>query len=61
MCCKKFPRRVLEMKLLSEVPDSRAAVLAFTKTSSSRISVVLTTQNICMYDNMSSFEEKELA
>jgi len=49
------------MKLLSEVPDSRAAVLAFTKTSSSRISVVLTTQSICMYDNMSSFEEKELA
>jgi hypothetical protein len=47
------------MKLLSEVPDSRAAVLAFTKTSSSRISVVLTTQNICMYDNMSSFEEKK--
>jgi hypothetical protein len=49
------------MKLLSEVPDSRAAFLAFTKTSSSRISVVLTTQNIRMYDNMSSIEEKELA
>jgi hypothetical protein len=49
------------MKLLSEVPDSRAAVLAFTKTSSSRISVVLNTQSICMHDNMSSFEERELA
>jgi hypothetical protein len=49
------------MKLLSEVPDSRAAVLAFTKTSSSRIRVVLTSQSIYMYDNMSRFEEKELA
>jgi hypothetical protein len=47
------------MKLLSEVPDSRAAFLAFTKTSSSMISVVLTNQSICMYDNMSSFEDKE--
>lgn len=42
------------MKLLSEVPDSRAAFLAFTKTSSSRISVVLTGLSICMYNDMLS-------